>query len=1619
VDVEGSLLCDVLPDGTVAGQALVEAVYDTTSGDRVGTRTVDPATGAAYAPQGTLQPCPPPDSCTCETLLLCDVTEVTTPGETPERITNGTFPADASGWTLTGGARYVPSSSPDGSVGFLDLSADNNPAGSAEQTVTVTPGLTYNLSARIGIWGTGGTTPQSVLVEVVDGAGTVLHSQTVTPVEISGGPQWPADGVVGPVPIVATDTEMTVRFTDQVGGDFIDALVDDVSLLGPGVPGTSETAAVPFLRTICRTCTGTATVTDTTLDGVTVYAVQGVVGVCGPTSDEEPTAPLLLGQVCYDDGTGTVRAAAVVRCAGCDDPAVRYVDVETGAEVTAPAVVPCVDPATTVTDVETWPLCVLNLDGSVLQHVRAEQVYDAEGTPMGLPRIVDAVTGGPVSIPGGATLGVCPDGTLCDSPTTPVTSVGLCLADGTPIAVTVVRDCDANVTSEGWLNLVTGAWSAGAVPAGTVACGDARSIQVSGTFCDVLPDGTVAGLVLVEYSYDDTGAISSVRLVDAVTGGTYTPTGTVTTCPTGTEQPEQDAVVLCDVQADGTVTQFVRDYRRDELGAIVGHTDYLLDGTPYAATTGTVGVCQSQCQDCETLLLCAEDPATITGQGLSSGTLPNGVAWQTRASLTAIGSSVSNADGAWWGNPASFPNVQVTPYTFTFSEPSVVEFSVYMGYIANPTETDDNCMQLPVGLEVVSLPTGWNYNAVTGLACVNLQQAPDPTGANLANPTKAVSARFRTPGPVSTLTTLFLGPRRAVNGAFRTSWVGALQVTPSVQFLRRICRDCEGMVTAITDTLLDGTTAYAPPATVKVCQPTQDQPQGTDVEPLLLCHTATADGTVTPFLRHFVYNASTGAVTGFRDTQLNGTTLFNAGAGTVGFCTDPQPEQDAVLLCHTATDGTVTEIVRDYRRDDTGAIIGHSDYTLGGATFDTTSGTVGQCRPVDCTSTPLCVRPSGTVEFISNADNNTDGRVDPVWKWSLGSLAGPWYDMYQVGVYPGWTVTDSGTAGGTAHWVAQHPDRTVTNTGLPGEGPTMTPATPDWYARASFDLPPFADPATIKVSSTVLNADQIAVEWRLNAGPWQAVNRNHAQPAYTFGPAAVPGAQAGTNTLYLHGQETVFGSGASGVMMHLVVTYDVDATAFEQWLRTTCSDGTITYLDGDGNPQPGIPADSTIVPCPGGTGGDGFDVETWPLCVVDDATGDVLQRVRAEQVYDTTGTATGAPRFVDAVTGDAVTLPAGSSLTTCPAGSSCSAVQVTQLCDVVSAPPPPIPIPASGFTLTGNVFNSGGILVFSQGNVAVNGVVERTVSGLVPGFSYEVLFDSGWGGGGFPLGTRDAMYRAEVLDGATVLTTRDTNLSNGSTVNGPLTADTPLAFTAPASGAVNIRFTDRTVGDGSGRDLHIRPLPVQTNDPIVTATPFLRAISYDCDGQPTGSTDWELDGTTAYVLDGEAGTCPTSTDGEGNSTTASGRQLVERCGCDQAPGGLVRYIELWSVDPDGAGAPVLVGTYEDGDFTLPYEPVSPVDCPADAVVSTTLTGARAVTGTAPQDLVTEFPGLQSVTLIVHSGTALATLSAGVDVPFPAGVSGTWSVGGDGLMDAASFAGADAGTSYLLLWTYTA
>ncbi|MFF3665463.1 hypothetical protein [Microtetraspora malaysiensis] len=482
-----------------------------------------------------------------------------------------------------------------------------------------------------------------------------------------------------------------------------------------------------------------------------------------------------------------------------------------------------------------------------------------------------AVEPQPCPPPGGGT-----DPDPCAARTTPTATTGLCLADGTPIAVVVTRDCNGVVSEDGWINLPTGAWSAGPPPAGTVACGDSRSIQVSGTFCDLDDDGEVLGLVLIEYAYAADGSIDAVRLVDAVTGDTYTPQGQISTCPAGVEQPEQDVVVLCDVDPDtGAVTTFARDFRRDENGAIVGFSDYDIDGTPYTVT-GTVGRCVEDCQDCQTVVLCDTDanpPATIAGTA-SSGTLPNGVAWTSKGPSPLPPNQQSDG-AAWWGS-ASFPNPGIPTNLWTFDRPVTVEFSVVMVW-STGTGAGEHTVQLPAGAVPISLPPGYTYDPTTSI----LRGDATLTGcATLSTPTREASARFRVTG-VTSLALKYLGTRSLVTECARLgNWAfGALDISLGGSFLRTMCRDCGG-TTTVTDTLLDGVTPYALAGSAGVCHPPEAEPCASTVEILRLCDLNPnvepgEDGKrcAVPFLRHLVHDC-TGALAETRDTRMDGVTPY-------------------------------------------------------------------------------------------------------------------------------------------------------------------------------------------------------------------------------------------------------------------------------------------------------------------------------------------------------------------------------------------------------------------------------------------------------------------------------------------------------------------------------------------------------------------------------------------------------------------------------------------------------------------------------------------------------------------------------------------------------------------------
>lgn len=583
---------------------------------------------------------------------------------------------------------------------------------------------------------------------------------------------------------------------------------------------------------------------DTTLDRLP-YVPTGTVGSCCDPNEDAAcaslTTPVAVAHLCLEDGTPIV----VVVQRDCDGTvsAPGWVDLTTGvftAGLVPADAAPCDSSVDTAGSVGRLAMCDVQGDGTVVGFLRA---IDAEGnitntTIAGLPYVPTGTVGLCEAITAEAAAGTPP----CASPTTPVSTIGLCLADGTPIAVTAERDCAGVVVRTGWLNLATGTWSAGAAPAGTRACGETAAFDVSGVLCDVDPGtGDVLGLVLIQVERGPDGEVTGVTLINAADGTVYVLVGELSVCPTGTEQPEKDLVVLCDVAVDGTATPFIRDYTRDENGAIVGTTNYTLAGAPYAPA-GTVGVCpdpEVPATGCETLVLC-DAPILPTSVVPITGTAVAVQPFQHISGNPQDG-TLATSQQIWDGEDTTVPA----------STPNPAGFGAHTHYAAQLAAGTPECGVLdPAGSADITVsltatndgPGGacllygrlslWN-----GAALVTQQQfnaAPPPTlpagGSISPTMTGTVPVAALQGGTITVEFDLETGgdggcgqPATDVKAWTVTdaAITGTAAVTdctdaPGTPFLRTLCRDRAGAVT-VTDTQFDGTTPYAPVGVVGDC----------------------------------------------------------------------------------------------------------------------------------------------------------------------------------------------------------------------------------------------------------------------------------------------------------------------------------------------------------------------------------------------------------------------------------------------------------------------------------------------------------------------------------------------------------------------------------------------------------------------------------------------------------------------------------------------------------------------------------------------------------------------------------------------------------------------------------
>ncbi|MEU7093022.1 hypothetical protein [Kitasatospora aureofaciens] len=1203
VDVEQVLLCDTLPDGTIAGTAMAVWEYNAAGAPTGPPTFVNPATGTPYVAQGTLMPCPGETGC-LEPVQFHRTTISTGPVDHPGRQYDITLPINP-GFAVqslqvdqvTSAANIVwDVSDPDGERFRQDLAAFIDARVPAAATVTIT-----NPNAGQVICGT--AAPMQIhieclrldqsppdLVELIYNGGQDLvinpaYNETPPlnpPVsqgnygfhllgrqdnntypsnppanranctdvanrgwetndvgrtfEIWGKDQVSGQGVT-PTPRGTPVQEMTSdgapagkrstiwqTFTAPASGNFIirvvhgardpgeqhritldngdtdDAqngdLIDDVTT-PPSVTSTGGSNPwTQFSQTIPLNGGSTYTLALSSTNPV-LYNRGGLFTDMRAYIDR----PDLRATATTDDDTCVVTVQETTTACRdelwspiCERGTIHsWQNAETGAILSnaafwgqAPAPIPGPCPATAATGgggsvaanlVHTYPVCATI--GGVRTNLQRVVITDGSGGVLADSYI--GPDGGPVPTPSSYDIGSCTDTAfmgdevLCD--------------DNGPFLRKYVQAVSAvgqpQVKAHGDFTLAGTAYT----PVGTVhSC--AGSLTSLGEICYSTPAGSRRGFLV----RDSDG---SAHVYDE-TGTEVTPFPTIVICPEISYFEE----ILCDQGNGGH--PFIRRY----IGsAIAKFSDTLwnfeLDGSTAYAPVGPVELCGG-CDDCETLVLCDEsssNPERISGAGVSSGTLPDGTAWTARsASSTPIPSNITNADGAWWGLHV-FPNPVTAATTWRVSKPSVIEFSVYVRYNANPTIS---YAQLDPGLEVVSLPDGYSYDSTTGVLTRVSDDAPADPCSYVTDPHIATSARFRTRGPVTEVTTAPApNSRIAACSTFFTYWAGAVTVIPTGQFLRTICR-CNGATPTVTDTLLDGTTPY------------------------------------TPF-------------------------------GGVGVCT--------AASC---------------------------------------------CQPTQVCVTPQVIQ---EIQFVSNEDKVYDNSVDGTWEWApVGAFTDPtqvatWYPTYKARFAPNpaaWSVTDSPTrASGavnvpTAGWISPHPNGLTGSSGAPGEGPTLNAE--NWWARASFNLPAAADPASIKVEITVLNADQVAVRFRLNNGAWTSMpaTATHNGTRYTLPPSALPGVQAGTNTLYFEVQETIPNNpnNGAGVMAHFIATYAIPGHA--SWTRMVCCDDTVYYIDDQGVRHDSLPDGYSIEPC--GTAGE-------PLLLCDD-NGPFLRHVSyadgAVSIRDTT-----------------------------------------------------------------------------------------------------------------------------------------------------------------------------------------------------------------------------------------------------------------------------------------------------------------------------------------------------------------------------------------------------------------
>jgi hypothetical protein len=567
---------------------------------------------------------------------------------------------------------------------------------------------------------------------------------------------------------------------------------------------------------------------------------------------------------------------------------------------------------------------------------------------------------------GGFTCG-CGGGSDCPSPTTPIATTGLCLPDGTPLAVVIERDCSGTTAQAGWLNLSTGAYTTGVPPTGATACGEARSIQVSGVFCDLADDGTVYGLVLTEYHYADDGSIDSVRLVSAATGETYALQGTLSICPgaegeTG-QRYEVAPVPLCVIDTEGSggvlqniLAEVVYDTATGERTG-VRYVDQAT-GAPVALPGGTtIAVCPDTgpepcASSVTTLRLCDLNPDVqpdADGKRCATPFLRH-LVFDCAGAL--VDQHDTGLDGAAYTpvevvdcGTGGVPALVEVPWNIVGIAPDPADAARGLIYTLSPD--DDPTITATVAVHVTSninsTCPGTPPNYAVSNPCT-YTFTPDATLQDVATYVRVDLLDFDNFEPVSGLTPR---PDRLGGTAYwdgntvrptENDGAGSMYYDgPPAQMSYRVGNtgggtSCSALSFAAVSLKPQG-----------CCGCTGDgggADTGRTVQELCVISTAAPD-VVQTWTR--VIEADGTTVFYLDPTGQRFDTTLPAGFIIVACAPPTGATVQALTLCDTAADGEVTAFLRHVVADDTGATTTVTDTTLDGTTPYTTVGTVGVC----------------------------------------------------------------------------------------------------------------------------------------------------------------------------------------------------------------------------------------------------------------------------------------------------------------------------------------------------------------------------------------------------------------------------------------------------------------------------------------------------------------------------------------------------------------------------------------------------------------------------------------------------------------------------------------------------